>query len=592
MPVESIELIKLIIGIGIITVPGYFWSYSISKKLTGLERLLFGFLAGIGILTLGSFVANMFLHIDLTRTFLISLFIVYAAPILFLYVLSLYEFGIPKINLKFLKNKKLWLLAGILIFIAFMMFLPHVINNYYLPFHVDEWEHYTYSRTIIESGSISFPNPYTGEGIVLHPEVGFQIATANLYFISDADLPTIFVFMPAILAMFIGLVVFNIGDRAERKFGLEAAFLVAFIPTTVRFMGPSFWVAITLGLLFLLFIIWLGQLKTIQGALLISVFLIILFIIHPPTALAAILIMFLFTIFLAVEKQYKTALYMGIFTLLPLLLLFFLATEWNYTFDMVITALSGKTYLMELPKIWVDFNQLGIITWIFFILGSFYAFAKGKTMVRTLCVAAILFFIIIGAYSRFHFGIPIIYERSFLYLFLLVALIAAVGVSELRKTVTLLTEHHAPPRYKRYAKIFGYFVPIVVALLLLFTAAPAHSQIPYYQMINEEQYTTFTWIHNHITTYQDHDHPYDRAAVDPFIASPFTALTGIHTISTIMSPVYGYNLHLQMETFLNNECRNTSFLEVYQLSVIYGRCNNSNLTMIYPLVYLYPGLYD
>ena len=44
MPVEAIELVKLIGGIVILTIPGYLWSFLFSKQLTYLERLVFGFL--------------------------------------------------------------------------------------------------------------------------------------------------------------------------------------------------------------------------------------------------------------------------------------------------------------------------------------------------------------------------------------------------------------------------------------------------------------------------------------------------------------------------------------------------------------------
>ena len=134
-------------------------------------------------------------------------------------------------------------------------------------------------------------------------------------------------------------------------------------------------------------------------------------------------------------------------------------------------------------------------------------------------------------------------------------------------------------------------VPLIACLILISTAVPAHQNISYYQMITEQQYETFMWSNTHITDYRDANHTYDRAAVDPFIASPFTAVTGVHTISTSMSPLYGYELHTEMEKFMKEKCTNTSFLKKYNIGVVYGACINNNLTMIYPNVYLYPGLY-
>ena len=590
MPVELAELTKLVLGVCILTIPGYLWSFLFAKQLTSLERCVFGFLVSLVVLTCGIFFFNTVFIIKITQSVILLLFATYTIPALILYGISLKKSGIPKIGFQPLKNKKYLLLLLILAFSVFMAFLPHLTNNYYLPFHVDEWEHFTFSRAVIETGSTTFANPYTGEGMSFHPEIGFQVASGCLHWISGADLLTIFVFMPSVLIVFLSLTAFNIGERATRKFGLEAAFLVAFIPTTVRFLGPSFYVAITLGLVLLLFIIWLGQLKTIQGAFFIAGFILCLFIIHPPTALAAMLILLLYTVFLIIEKQYKIAGVIGLLTVLPLLPIYYLTTRWNSTFEVVLQAVSGQEYLLDLnlPKIWVNFEHLGLVTWACFAIGAYFCFSKGRALLRTLCVSALMFLIVIGVYDKFGYGIPIIYERSFLYLFLLVAIVAGVGLSELRKTLQQFTEK---TRVKRASKTIGLLVPLIVGLILISTAVPAHQNISYYQMITDQDYESFTWINTHINDYRNANHTYDRVAVDPFIASPFTAITGVHTISSSMSPLYGYELHTEMDKFMREKCTNTSFLKKYNIGVVYGACINNNLTMIHPNVYLYPGLY-
>jgi hypothetical protein len=56
--------------------------------------------------------------------------------------------------------------------------------------------------------------------------------------------------------------------------------------------------------------------------------------------------------------------------------------------------------------------------------------------------------------------------------------------------------------------------------------------------------------------------------------------------------VYHYDFVSTMETFLKEKCTNTSFLDTYQLSVIYGDADNRNLTKIHDQVYLYQGLQE
>ena len=139
----------------------------------------------------------------------------------------------------------------------------------------------------------------------------------------------------------------------------------------------------------------------------------------------------------------------------------------------------------------------------------------------------------------------------------------------------------------------GIVVPAAVCLLLATTAVPAHMEIPYYQMINEEEFETFSWIYDNIDSYRDENHSYDKCAIDPFKASPFAAVSGLYIVSSTMSPLYGYDLHTEVEQFLNEKCVDTSFLHKHDVSVIYSsNCNNKNFTMIYPNVYIYPGLYE
>jgi len=320
MPVEPFELIKLIACIFVIVIPGYLWSFLFSKHLTRLERFVFGFVFGLGVLTCATFIGNVVFNIEITQTFVVLLFALYATPAFILYGLSIYRFGLPKIDLTPIKDKKFLLLAGILCFILLMMFLPHLSNNYFLPFHVDEWIHWSYSRAVMESGSTTFLNPYTGVGNIADLEIGFHLATTSIRWLSGCNLLTIFLFMPSIIGAFISLIAFNIGERSERKFGLESAFLVGFIPTTVRSLGPSFYVPVALGLLLLIFVIWLGQLKKLQGALLIAAFIWCIFIVHPPTALAGAIIVAIFSVFLVLEKEYKIALLTSVFSVIPIMI--------------------------------------------------------------------------------------------------------------------------------------------------------------------------------------------------------------------------------------------------------------------------------
>jgi len=591
MSVEPFELVKLIIGILIITIPGYLWSYIFSKKLTHSERLVFGFITGLGFLTCATFFLNVFFDLTITQNLIFALYAFYALPVFILYGLSIYKFGIPKIQFKPTNIKLVWLLA-ILVFVFFMMFLPHLSNNYYLPFHVDEWIHWSYSRSVIESGHSTFINPYTGGGNIANPEIGFHIATCCIKWISGTSFLTIFLFMPSIIGVLISLTVFNIGERSKRKFGLEAAFLIAFIPTTCRHLGPSFYVAITLGLLILVFVIWLGQLKKIQSALFLSAFIFFMFIVHPVTALAGSIILLIYTVFLVFDKKYKVALFTILFSVLPVLIIYYLSTRWDFVMEMFMESLHGKEYLQTLPPIWVPFEYLGVLTWVLFILGAYFCFTRGGSLKRTLSFSAIAFIVLIGLYYQIGYGLPIIYDRAFLYLYVLVTLVAAVGLSELRKIVKEAEKNKRFKQHIKDLKNLQFTLPIAICIIIVLIAVPSHIDIGYYQMVSEEDYESFVWIGENIDSFRDVNHSYDRGAVHPFKASPFSAVTGLYIVSSSMHPLRGQNLWSKMEGFVRDECTDTGFLDRYKIGVIYGDCDNDNLTMIYPNVYLYPALYE
>ena len=239
---------------------------------------------------------------------------------------------------RFFTRKNL-LLIGLLSFIMFMTFLPHLSMNYYLPFHVDEWINLSYSRAIMDSSSVSFPDPYTGEDLLSNAEIGFHTFTASLSWITTSSLNTLFLFMPSILALFLGLTVFIIGEKAEKKFGFEACLFIALIPTTIRYLGPSFYVAVAVGLLFLLFLLWLIQQKQNTFLILIAPVIWSLAIIHPATAFAGIIVASIYCIMLTVEKHKKVALITGLniaIIVIPFIFLFIIPSRWKFAIDILL----------------------------------------------------------------------------------------------------------------------------------------------------------------------------------------------------------------------------------------------------------------
>ncbi|MBU0497709.1 MAG: hypothetical protein KKC68_08870 [Candidatus Thermoplasmatota archaeon] len=592
MPLELIELAKLLGGIIALIIPGYLWSFMFSKHLTKSERLIFGFIVTMGALTVGSFTLNIVIGQPITQNLILFLYLIYSIPIYILYGLSIARFGFTKPNFTYVKKPHTFLLLVILGFAGIMMFLPHLVNSHYLPFHVDEWIHWAHTQSVIMYHGTSFVNPFWGSGTAAPTEIGFQLTNSVLHWMTTANLNTIFVFMPAIIGIMLSLSAYNIGQRSPRKYGLEAAFLISFIPTTIRYLGPSFWVAITLGLLILLFVIWLATHQSIQETFFTMAFLWYLFLIHPPTAVAGIIIIGIYTIFLVTEKQFKIATLQAFFLVIPLLVIYYFTSRWDINIEQFLSATYGDQFELQFSRIWVSFEHLGIITWILFILGTYFSFTRGKAMHRTLSISGIGFIIIIGLYDHLNYGVPIIYERTFMYLFLIVTLIAGFALAELRTTIATLSEHPwLTKKLNKHKKLFPklqYLVPLIVIIILLTTSVPAHINIPYYTQLNEQDYETALWLKKNLPAARDNNHSYDRVAIDPFKAAPFSAVSGLYIAFSSMHPLLRQSQTDKITEFLKNHCNDTSFLNKYKISVIYApSCNNSDLTKVYTNVYLY-----
>src|SRR4030042_3783644 len=106
MPVEFVELAKLISGIILLIVPGYLWSFILFPKIPHLERIVFGFVLSLCVLSCGMFILNVVFGITLTYTVIWLLFVLYTIPVLIIYCLSVFKFGFKKPSFKAFKNPK------------------------------------------------------------------------------------------------------------------------------------------------------------------------------------------------------------------------------------------------------------------------------------------------------------------------------------------------------------------------------------------------------------------------------------------------------------------------------------------------------
>lgn len=144
-------------------------------------------------------------------------------------------------------------LAVALVAVALSAYLPHAVAPEAaraFPLHLDEYVHWGYARAMLDDGTLAFTDPLSGEaaaeGLPPVAERGFHALLGLLQAMTGASWPTLFHYGPTVVAVFLGLVAYALARRWGG--GIYAAVFVAFIPTSIRFLGPGYLVPIALAL--------------------------------------------------------------------------------------------------------------------------------------------------------------------------------------------------------------------------------------------------------------------------------------------------------------------------------------------------------
>ena len=287
-----------------------------------------------------------------------------------------------------------------------MTHLPHLENGYGLPFHADEWVHWGYTRAFMETGGVDFANPFTGEAQSVHPEIGFHAFLGCFTWLSGASLQTVFVYLPALIAALTGLAAYTLGDMGQRRFGLGAAFFVAFLPTTIRFLGPSFLVPVALGLLLALVALILAEAEGRARYPLLFALMLFAMVMHPPSAVALAVVLLCQAAMCPLDGHYREGGLLALVTLVPLALSYFIVPSRYFAQGM--GALFGETYVSNLSSISLELQSMSVVAWGLFFLGAFLALWRGRALQRGLVAATLAFLAVVLAYGEYGLGLPIL----------------------------------------------------------------------------------------------------------------------------------------------------------------------------------------
>ena len=594
-------------------VPGLPWTYVLlgRGRISIVERLGISLGLSIALVPLGLFLLNILLGVAVdvrtTLALILTLALIGTLAALRRTLFRLRSLSITNLDLSGHLRKAIsavraggaakLLVLGLIMGLAFYIgMIPRL--DYPYPLHSDEWTHLAEASTIVTTGEIPRydavteeprSDPFTGEATSsVHMEVGYHLFLAEFQLLTGLPWLTIFRFLPSSVFALTVLCAYIFGSR--RGFGLEAALFVSLVPTTVRFLGPAFAVPVALGLLFVpltLFLVshlWASRGLPVILLLLLS----FLFIAHAPTALFVSLIIGVHGLF----QTFRPALARRFARRRALAQL---ATVLGVIGLSSIPFLALNTWLLEktagevaLPRSLLlapggIVSYVGYIPFGFFVLGLLVLVISGRRSDRALLAATVLLALFVVPYYWFRVGNGALYNRSVVYLTLLMLLIAALTTSRIRTWLTMALR----PRWAGGAAFIATGL-VVVGLLLPSLALGLQSRYEerYYRRINEQQYQDFVWIRDNLCP------GYDQALIDPKFGRAFAAITGRHVYAGVPLSALpsGSPLVQEAKQVLQDRVPDTAWLRERGLSIVYSTrpLSNPELVLVHDGVYVLP----
>ena len=469
------------------------------------------------------------------------------------------------------------ILLCLIIALAFFMALyPRL--DYPFPLHVDEWMHLGNTQQIVEHGDLSYPNPWQGgrEMVEGHPETGYYTWLGTLQMATGMPWLTLARLMPAIV---LGIITFAAYALCRKwGFGLEAALFVTFIHTTIRFLGPAFLVPVTLGLVFFpICLMLLEKLKREWMPVpLIMLCLVSLFLIHATTAIVlGLLLGISLIIYLIKSRGQEQKRLPALICLLALPFSALAIFAWNPSLVLDRIASIGVTEPTPIGYIAYPFPELGYVMVALAAIGFGFMIAKGSWRNYTLIIFTAFLLLFILIYEHWvAIGPNVLYDRSWLYVMLLMALMAGYGLSNLY----YLGLDFFKRRNWRLPLI--YLLLVVVIALALFQRMNGYSPKDYYHIIDGQTYYDLVWAGEELPQSTN-------ALIDPYDAWAFFPITGKYVFTAKALP-WGMEEAMQINQFFRSGAQSTDFLVEIDVDILYSPypLNNPDLVEVRDQLYI------
>lgn len=370
-------------------------------------------------------------------------------------------------------------------------------DPYPYPLHVDEHIHWVYVSNLQRNHETQMHDAYSppveGQSAfaslrgAVH-ERGFHVVIASIQWITGIPMDVLFHYLPAVWLAF-GALGLYAALRPHPAAPIVAAF-VAFVPTTVRFMGPAFLVPIGFVLAWLPAVLILAgpSLRRVSSSILLIVAVVWSFFIHLIGGFAAVaLLMLAAACGPSQERKPRLAILALAFT--PLL---WIARA--FTAD-VQNELNREE---DLPIDLSIFDALGPVLIIAWLVGILLLFARPPMRSRASFFAASLMSLatlgLILAGLTFEWDSYATYARWHPPFFFLAAVPLGFLFDRIRHATfaaftKMGTRFRGKPRVLE--QVYAYAIVVVVFGLAGFQGIQDHVQTPYYRVIQDSDWEAF-----------------------------------------------------------------------------------------------------
>ena len=297
--------------------------------------------------------------------------------------------------------------------------------------------------------------------------------------------------------------------------------------------------------------------------------------IHAPSAICLVIILAPY-ILLSLKGNFKHSLGLTLAMAIPFLIPF------PWIFDLLLPT-ARDLFIPHLLSIPLDLPQLiatyGYLPISFCLLGIVVLMLRRDRKDYGLTFGLLAMLLMLVIFFVFHYGVPIVFERGLMFTMLMVSVVAGAGLMWV-KNISLTKKIGARLRIPVITQNIGKVLCLALIGLTLTICIPARQNIDYYYLIDKQDYEAFVWIRDNVGD------DYEKAILDPWSATAFTATTGKNIYTRIHMHSSKAN---QAYAFLEGGCQDTTFLRENGISIVYNRwspCYNTDLTKVKENIYL------